>query len=317
MFMSDSQFVVVKHNCIVEAGYTLTTYEQRILLTCIAQIDSTKPITANDEFEVSVLDIADLVKVETHAVYDYLNEAVKRLAERWLIIETPTDIDKQLRTRWISAITYRKKRGVIKLTFAKHILPYLSDLSREFTQYKLSNVSNFKSSYSFRLYEFLKRWVNIGEKQFSVEWIREKLEIQNKYPRMDNFKKDVIDVAVKEINEHSDMTVAYEPVKKGRNIIAFKFTYTITKPQKKTTVQQQQHSLFLNPLDVIKKSTSKTETTKKQFTSSSSTEYGPKGEFLWGLKRADVERNAKVGEGYEQAAKRIVEERKKANSNAV
>jgi plasmid replication initiation protein len=314
---NSSNLIVVKHNCIIEADYRLTVYENRILLTCIAKIDSTKPVKENMIFSISVQDIAELANISPTSAYGKLKESADSLFNRIVTINDPSRYEKPFKTRWAYGVMYFENEGRIELKFAKDILYYLSNLTKNFTQYPLTDVIDFQSTYSMRMYEILKCKGHTGEKIIAVDWIKKRFEIIDKYPRMQNFKTNVIDIAVNEINKKTDMTVDYEPVKKGRNIVAFKFTYTVTQPQKKASLQQQQHSLFLNPPDVIKKSTSKTETTKKQFTSSSSTEYGPKGEFLWGLKRADVERNAKVGEGYEQAAKRIVEERKKANSNAV
>ncbi|OAP66695.1 initiator RepB protein [Psychrobacter sp. SHUES1] len=40
---------------------------------------------------------------------------------------------------------------------------------------------------------------------------------------MSNFKKRVLDLAVKEINETSDLTVSYEQEKRGKRIVGFKF----------------------------------------------------------------------------------------------
>jgi plasmid replication initiation protein len=311
MDTNQTNFVVVKHNDIIEAKYQLSIFEERILLICIAQIDSMSKLPINHKFEVSVSDVADLLDTKDKgSIYTNLNAAVGRLFQRVLVIDSPSEDIKQSQIRWLSRIDYLNKKGVIRLTFSPEIIPYLSELNRDFTKYKLGDVFNFKSVYSTRIYEILTmRQGREKEKEINLDWLKERLQVEDKYSRMDNFKKNVIDIAVKEINRDSDMKVAYEPVKKGRSIVAFKFIYTITKPQKKTTVQQQQHSIFLTPPDAPK--------SKKQASPSHVAEYGPKGEFLWGLRRADVERGARVGEGYEQAAKRIVEERKKAKSNAV
>lgn len=45
----------------------------------------------------------------------------------------------------------------------------------------------------------------------------------NEYKRMNDFKKRVLDLAVNEINEKSDLKVKYDNVKKGRSITGFKF----------------------------------------------------------------------------------------------
>jgi hypothetical protein len=89
----------------------------------------------------------------------------------------------------------------------------------------LDSVSKFKSSYSFRLYELINRW---GGREYVVPvlWLRERLLLTDKYEKMVNFKTFVIDVAVKEINETSNINVRYEQIKRGRNIVAFRFIYS-------------------------------------------------------------------------------------------
>ncbi len=261
--MSNSKLIVVKHNSIIEAGFELSVFEHRVLLVCIAQIDSMKPLSVNDEFEVSASDIADLVNTKSHAIYDYLDDSVKRLAERWLIIETPNEKIKQSKIRWISQIDYLYQAGTIRLTFSKGILPYLSELRRDFTKYRLSNVMNFKSMYSARIYEILARWGG-GEKTLEITWLKEKLLLTNKYARLSSFKHDVIDVAIKEINSYSNMTVKYDQIKHGRNVIAFKFIYVISH-EKKQSKNQQKYSSFLNieEKNVVSKNSEATTKQKK------------------------------------------------------
>ncbi|NOQ13237.1 MAG: RepB family plasmid replication initiator protein, partial [Methyloprofundus sp.] len=178
--MKSNNLVVVKHNSVVEAGYQLSIYESRILLTCIAKINSMKPLTVEDRFELSVNDIADLVTLADKNIYQALKTAIDKLAERWVYIDTPTKKVKKLKTRWVSGIRYMNQEGVIQLTFAGDILPYLSQLSREFTQYRLENVLKFKSTYSIRIYELLCKWSG-DEKTLTLEWLRDHFQLNDKY----------------------------------------------------------------------------------------------------------------------------------------
>lgn len=52
--------------------------------------------------------------------------------------------------------------------------------------------------------------------------------------RLDNFKKYVLDVAIKQINEHSDLTCSYEQRKTGRTVTHLIFTFA-KKPEPKPT----------------------------------------------------------------------------------
>jgi len=273
--MKSSNLVVVKHNDVVEAGYQLSIYESRVLLTCIAQIDSMKPLTMNDKFEVSVNDVADLAKVNHKNAYKALNAAIERLAQRWVVIDTPSKEVKKLRTRWISGIRYMNQEGVIQLTFAGDMLPYLSQLSREFTKYRLENVLKFKSTYSIRIYELLCKWSG-DEKVLTVDWIKEYFQLVDKYDRIGNLKSKVIDVAIEEINAHSDMWVKYEQVKRGRSVVGFKFLFGLK--------------------DVLKK--------KKASKSSGQ---------IHGVSKAVIDKLARTGESYEKAALRIAKLRKILN----
>ena len=185
--MKSSNLIVVKHNDVVEAGYQLSIYESRVLLTCIAQVNSMKPLMIDDKFEVSVNDVADLAKVNHKNAYKALNSAIERLAQRWVVIDTPSKEVKTLKTRWISGIRYMNQEGVIQLTFAGDMLPYLSQLSREFTKYRLENVLKFKSTYSIRIYELLCKWGG-NEKVLTVDWIKEYFQLIDKYDRIGHFK---------------------------------------------------------------------------------------------------------------------------------
>ena len=85
-----------------------------------------------------------------------------------------------------------------------------------FTQYLLSNTVKFKSVYSVRLYELLVQWKNSDLRKmpmFEVDKLRGQLGIDtNQYQMIADFKKRVLDKAISEINEHSDLVVSYEQV---------------------------------------------------------------------------------------------------------
>ena len=234
-----NNLVVVKHNRVIDAQYTMSIFEQRILLTCISKIDSTKELENNHVFIVTVDDILDLVDVPRASAYPNLKRACDALFENVVHIETPEDPDtKILKTRWVYGIGYVENKGMIKLRFTPEIMPFLTKLSRDFTKYNLSHVLKFKSAYSYRLYEWLCCWGR-SDHVVSVEWLREKFQLLDKYERMVDFKNNVIDVAVKEISATSDIKVTYEQIKKGRNIVAFRFIYTRTPDKKLPKVESE------------------------------------------------------------------------------
>ncbi len=248
-----NSLTVVKHNRVIDASYSMSIYEQRILLTCIAKIDSTKELPLNHIFTVSVDDVIDLVDVGRDSAYSNLKRACETLFTNIISIQTPDDPEiKILRTRWVYGVGYIEDKGKVQLRFTPEIMPFLTQISRNFTQYKLVNVLKFKSAYSYRLYEWLCCWSGT-EYVVSIEWLRERFQLLDKYERMVDFKNNVIDVAVREISATSDIKVTYEQIKKGRNIIALRFIYTRTPDKKFPKVESE-------PLALSKREPKKSET---------------------------------------------------------
>ena len=250
-----SNLTVVKHNKIVDAGYTMSIYEQRILLTCIARIDSTKALDEAHVFEVTVGDITDLIDASGKSVYSHLKDACDKLFQRIVKIEILNKDGKieVLKSRWVYAMGYKQDEGKISLRFAPELMPFLTEISRDFTRYKLSNILKFKSTYSIRLYELICRWMG-NEHIVELAWLKEKFELEDKYPIVADFRKRVIDPAIEEINLHSDMNISYTQVKSGRTVTGFKFSFSPKSSKKKTSSVASQHSLFLNPDEDVKKS---------------------------------------------------------------
>lgn len=207
----------------------LSLAEQRVLLACIAQIDSTAALTEDYRFEITASGVADLAGLENLSnTYRDLKKASEKLYERSVIIDDP-DPDNpkitQRKTRWISSIDYVPGEGKLVLSFSVGIIPYLSQLSREFTKYKLKHVAKFESVYSIRLYELLVQWSSAGEREIEVEWFKRQFQVGDKYSRVVDLKKRVIDPAIQEINEHSNFWVKYGQRKSGKTITHFQFQF--------------------------------------------------------------------------------------------
>lgn len=222
---------VVKSNKVVEASYMLSLAEQRVLLACIAQIDSKQELTENYRFEITASGVADLAGLDSLSnAYRDLKKATEKLYERSVIIDDPDPDNPQIaqrKMRWISSIDYVPGDGKLVLSFSVGIIPYLSQLSREFTKYKLKHVARFESVYSIRLYELLVQWSSAGEREIEVEWLKKQFQVEDKYDRLSNLKSRVIDPAVKEINEHSNLWVKYGQRKSGRTVTHFQFQFGV------------------------------------------------------------------------------------------
>lgn len=221
--------MVYKSNSLVEASYRLSVAEQRIVLACISQVPRGEPVTDEVMYSVSVQDIADVSETDSKTTYRDLQEATLRLKRREVRIEKETNSkrkrNKVLICGWVQSIVYMEDEGRVCLRFNKDMLPYLTELSAQFTRYRFKAVAKMDSAYAVRLYELLAQWLGIGKREVAVDWLRDTFQLGDKYPAIKDFKKRVIDVAVKQINEHSDLTTSYAQRKTGRNVTHLTFTF--------------------------------------------------------------------------------------------
>ena len=227
--------LVVKSNQVIEASYTLTTVEQRLILSAIAQIPKGQAVTDEYVYSVSVDDLKRLGANEKTAYRD-LREGLNRLFERSIILRSS---DRTTRTRWVQMIDYQDSKGAVGIRFSKEILPFMSNLSTEFTKYLASDLIGVTSAYAIRLYELLVQYRNIGSREISIEDLRWMFQLEDKYPLFADLKRWVIDQALKEINEHSPLKVTYEAKKTGRKItsivLKFKEKKALKAPKRKAS----------------------------------------------------------------------------------
>jgi plasmid replication initiation protein len=75
-----------------------------------------------------------------------------------------------------------------------------------------------RSFASIRLYELTNQFRMSGVRQISLDELRDFLATKDAHPRFADFKRKVLDKAVAEINEKTDMELSWQPVKKGRAV---------------------------------------------------------------------------------------------------
>ena len=149
-----------------------------------------------------------------------------------------TDYDgRPVKSRWVQDVRYLDNEGAIEISFTRAVVESITRLDgaeQFFTQYLLSQTSKLNSVYSVRLYELLIQWKKARATPFiDLETFRGQMGLaEGEYKTMSNFKARVLDVAVNEINEKTDISVAYYQHKQGRIVTAFKFAVNEKTPLK-------------------------------------------------------------------------------------
>ena len=75
----------------------------------------------------------------------------------------------------------------------------------------------------FRIYELLKSYAFTNKHTFDLENLKEILSAET-YKRFPDFRRKVLEIAVKEINLCTDLEVHWEPICKGRKVIQIAFS---------------------------------------------------------------------------------------------
>jgi plasmid replication initiation protein len=122
----------------------------------------------------------------------------------------------------------------------------------------------------------------VGQREVSVEWLRDAFQLENKYPAIKDFKKRVIEPAVEQINELSPLWAKWNQRKTGRRVSHLMFTFGEKAPEK------PQKPCKKKPTNTIKSASG----------------------ARFGIPQVVIEANALPGESYEDAALRLLHEAK-------
>ncbi|MEQ1106297.1 replication initiation protein RepM [Acinetobacter ursingii] len=247
--------LVVKDNALINASYNLDLVEQRLILLAIVEArGSGRGINANDPLEVHAESYVNQFNVARQTAYQALKDACKDLFARqfsYQEINKRGNVENVL-SRWVSEIRYIDDEATVKLIFAPAIVPLITRLEEQFTKYELQQISELSSAYAVRLYELLIAWRSTGQTPvIELAEFRQKIGVlDDEYTRMGNFKDRVLNLAIAQVNEHTDIKVKCEQHKKGRNISGFSFTFK----QKKVVTTNRKSS---SPTDLFSKLTDK------------------------------------------------------------
>ena len=232
--MSNNQ-LVIKDNILVEASYSLELVEQRILLlSIITARENNQKIELGKPLTIHANKYAEVFNVDKKSAYDVLKSGADGLIGKSFRYYENNKLSK---SNWVDTVAYVENGGFIEIKFTSKVVAFISELERRFTSYEISQVANLKNRYSIRLYESLIQYRSTGKLNISLNDLRLRLGLlENEYYQMSMFKKRVLDLAVSQINEHTDISVKYEQQKQGRTITGFNFSFK--QKASKATAQQ-------------------------------------------------------------------------------
>ena len=235
--------LIVKDNALMNASYNLDLVEQRLILLAIVEArESGKGINANDPLTVHAESYINQFGVHRTTAYQALKDACKDLFARQFSYQEKRERGRaNITSRWVSQIAYIDETATVEIIFAPAVVPLITRLEEQFTQYDIEQISGLSSAYAVRMYELLICWRSTGKTPvIELGEFRKRIGVlDTEYTRTDNLKMRVIELALKQINDHTDITATYEQHKKGRTITGFSFKF---KQKRKTELETPKNS---------------------------------------------------------------------------
>ncbi len=182
------------------------------------------------EFEVQRITFSDFMKFMNiprgGKQYSKIYESISILMGISFAIEVTPGVTEFF--HWIAdGCKIDENNKMIYIQLSPGLKKFLTGKKKNFTSYELGYVMNLKKKYSGRLYEYLRSMMNLGCVNLKTETFAKRIT-DGVYKRPADQLRYVINPALKEINETTDITVSCEEVREnsanGRmKIIGYKF----------------------------------------------------------------------------------------------
>ena len=218
-------YKVVKSNRLIQkTRFQLSLQEQKVILYLISMIKPSDEGFITTEFNISEFCQVCGIFDQSGKNYNDIKDAIKSLADKsiWITLEN----GKQTILRWIDKPFIDSEAGTMQIKFDDLLRPYLLHLRENFTQFELLYTLAMKSQYSIRLYEILRSYEYKHEIEFRIDELKELLSATS-YDRYPDFRRYVLEIALREIEAVSDINVFYEVIKEGRKFTRIRFSISV------------------------------------------------------------------------------------------
>lgn len=144
------------------------------------------------------------------------------------------------------------KEGLFTFRWNEEFVPHILELKEKYITTDLTITSQFKSGFSWTLYDYLKAHHGYWHKQISKEGLMKLFGVEYVKTYIGNtaqFKRTVLDVAIKEINEYTELEIRYKDEKEGRAISGFDLIWS--NGRKLTSATKKQIKEIQSLIDII------------------------------------------------------------------
>jgi len=214
-------FVAEHNDLITKADHNLTASELKIMDLVISKI---KP-TDKDFYEVntSLYEIANIFGLNRSGkTYNNVANRLRSLRAKEVLIYSKNSNAITI-TGWLERAKI-EENGQVEIRINEDFAPFLLDLTRDYTQYRLIDTVKLDSKYSIRLYKLMREADKHRNKRTpTINYTPEELSNALKAPKSYNWsqlKQNAIDKAIHEINlKIEDMDLELITTKRRKKVV--------------------------------------------------------------------------------------------------
>lgn len=212
-------------NEIIEARHNLGLVEMKTLIQCSTLLNHSEEGKDEDLkcYKISLKDFCEKLGIDTKNVA-YIHEKLMELVRK--VIEFKDEEGNYIGFPIFSMIGFNNREQAVYFAFNSLAKPYLLDL-KHYAKIQASMTNKFQSVYSIRFYLWIKNYRKMRERKFGVDELIRKCKLEKKrgYNSWTRLFKYIVEPAIKELNEKSDLYVYFDPeediIKTGRKVSHF------------------------------------------------------------------------------------------------
>lgn len=231
---------IVQSNALVDASYSLTLDEMRLIYLAMNKIH-TPVILENGlvpSIDITPQEFRDAFHINSNTVWERLSGITDSLFDKDIVTYNIDGKGKQVtnRQRWFTFVKYvvDDSSANISLRFAPELIPYLYDISDNFTKLDFKELAKLDTPFAMRLYQYLSQFRRMRKYKreggaietpaISFEDLKSRFGLTGKYEKFPIFRRDVLEPAIQKITHFTDLSATFATVTKGRKVTGVIFT---------------------------------------------------------------------------------------------
>ena len=234
--------IVSEHNDLIRSTANMTSLSLKLFEIAVSAMDSREKQPSH-EVRINKEQIYNALGIKGTSKNQQLSKALNTLRKS-SNFEITTEQNGEIHDIGITPVYYADNNyssDYAVIRFAPEILPFITDLKKNFTQYQLNDILHLRNKYAVSMY----RWFTMNYRQYeyyansgkrredqiekyanpeiTLEELRKLTGTEKKYSAFYDVRRYIIDPICNEITKHTKYNITYDRIKSGRKIVAIKF----------------------------------------------------------------------------------------------